>query len=490
MSVSIQHSFFPQFPAYHKGLWVFDSTNNENNGFQYVVDVYSATTSGTTGAFLGRFTPRPRPYDGYGLFNPSVLAPKINNGLDIYPEMTGWTTGYNSEVHYILSIGEQISSWDFDDNFYDTGYVGFTSSTQQHGFIVGDSVLIAQDYGALNGSYDGISTVLQVDDPYSFVINKNFALSGPANPGTARKSDGTLTIITGLTQTNDAWVYGASLDRKELEDYDYASYMMGVVSGQTAMLTDMPDSFTMRDDARMMLMVPNYSGHVTSIRFTTYDSNNNILGGYAFSMSAPETATKRMMYVTCGPWDCDNCGPQHLFGPTDFLNSDVAYYTMAVYESSQISETKTIVLDRTCSETEYNILFMDRKGTFNTFSFTLKDTVSFDNKKKTFIYDGIGEYGPLGNGGFQSKTESRGYTVYDSRTLKSVTMRSKDMSDQESTYMMELLSSPIVYWMKTPTEWYPIVVNDYNIAQQRFESDSLIEYEIQFSMGSNENINW
>lgn len=486
MSVSIQHQFFQQFPAYHKGLWAIDSTNNEINGFQYVVDVYSATSN----TFLGRFTPRPRPYDGYGLWNPSVLAPLIDNGKDIYPGMSGWTSAYNSEVHYYLSIGEQNSSWEFDDNFYDTGYVGFTSSTQQHGFIVGDSILITQDADALNGEYDGISTVIQVDDPYSLVIAKNFGLSGPLNPGTARKSDGTSFIVTGLTQSIDAWVYGASLDRKELSVYSATSYMLGTTVAIQPLLTDMPDVFTMREDARMMLMVPNYSGNVTSIRFNTYDAGGSIVGAYVYSMSAPEIATKRMLYVTCGPWDLNNGSVQHIFGANDFLNSAVTHYTMAVYDSQRISDLKTIDLDRGCAGTEYNILFMDRKGTFNTFSFTSKDTISFENKKKTFIYDGIGEYGPLGAGGFQSRTESRGYTVYDSRTLKSITVRSKDMTEEESEYIMELFSSPIVYWMKTPTEWYPIVVNDYNVVQQAFESDALIEYEVQFSMASNENINW
>lgn len=486
MSVSIQNNFFQQFPAYHKGLWVFDSTNNENNGFQYIIDVYSAVSN----TFLGRFTPRPRPYDGFGLWNPSVLAPKIDNGKDIDPGMSGWTSAYNSQVHYYLELGEQVSSWDFDDNFFDTGYVGFTSFTQQHGFQVGDSVLIAQDSGAMNGYYDGVSTILQVDDAYSFVIDKSFGLSGPADPGTARKSDGTSVIVTGLTATRESWVYGSSLDRHELSVYSAASFMLGTTVAIQPLLTDMPSDFTMREDARMMLMVPNYSGFVTSIRFTTYDVSNNVVGAYVYSMSGPDIAIKRMMYVTCGPWDCDNLGPQHLFGPNEFLFSSVTHYTIGVYDSSIISRTITIHLDRTCADPEYNILFMDRKGTFATFSFTAKDTISFDNKKKTFIYDGIGEYGPLGAGGFQSPTKSRGYTVYDSRTLKSITVRSKDMTEDESEYIMELFSSPIVYWMKTPTEWYPIVVNDYNVVQQPFENDRFIEYEIEFAMANNENINW
>ena len=488
MSISITNTLYQQYPAYHKGLWAFDSNNKDQVGFQYIIDVYS----GENNVFITRFQPPPRPGDGYGLFNAAVLRTKIDQSKDVYETMVGWKPAPNSSVKYKLVVGEKVDQWSFTDNYFASGNLGFTSLTQAHSFITGDQILVFQDSPFTNQSYEGFATVISVPSDHSIVVNKPFAGSGPVEGGTIRRSDGTSMIVSGLTTGQTSWVIGYTLDDEDLEAYDVDEYSPGVTAGNKRLLTDMPDEFTMRADARLMLSVPQFSGSVGACIIKTYDKNNVSLGMYSISMAGALLSTKRMLYVSVGPYDVDNENPTVLSGTSEPINADLAYYDFYLFStaSTQCSESKRIWVDQDCAEQEYNLLFMDKKGTFNTFSFLNKETIDFENKKQTFMYDGKGSIGQSGAGGFTHDTASRGYTVFDSRQIKKITVRSKDMTEEESEYFMQLLSSPICYWMKSPEVWFPIVINDYTISQQQFENDKFIEYEIQFSLGSNERINW
>lgn len=71
----------------------------------------------------------------------------------------------------------------FLDNGFYTGHTGFVFA-EEHGLSVGDSINVVQDAGYLNESYNGITTIIDVPDLYTIVVNKDWGVATPANPGT------------------------------------------------------------------------------------------------------------------------------------------------------------------------------------------------------------------------------------------------------------------------------------------------------------------
>ena len=98
-----------------------------------------------------------------------------------------------------INIQQELAKWEFDDNNFEGGLVKLIS-TNKHDFRVGQSVTVQ---GAiLNDYYNGMTKVVQVVDDYSFVIDKPWGVSTPAEPGavfgTPRPEYNTVATITDI----------------------------------------------------------------------------------------------------------------------------------------------------------------------------------------------------------------------------------------------------------------------------------------------------
>lgn len=493
MSITIKNILFQQYPAYHKGLWAFDSTRKTQTGFRYIVDVYS----GGNNSFIGRWDPPPRPVDGYGLWSSSILQSLIEPSRDVHEASSAWFSGANTQVNYRLVLGEKTDTWPFTDNNYESnpvllGYLKFINPSVPTDLQVGDQIIVEQSAGFTYAQYDGFATVIAVSGTptTAITVNKLFIGSTPAEGGVIRKYDGSAFIVSGLTSGQTSWVYGSSFDREELEVYSASGRVIGTSNPSTTakFLTDMPNGYQLRENARMFMPVPNYSGQCGSMRFVTYDRNNFQLGTYTLSIPASLLPFKTMLYCAMGPYDLTQAGPTVASGESIMFNSSARTVSFMVLSTgtTQLSEIKTYTVNYDCKRTEYLLLFLDKKGCWNTAAFTAAADVEVQTKKKTFIYDGYGQYA---SGSFFNDTASRGYTVYDSRGITEYTVRTEPMTYRDGLYLSEIYDSPCVYWMKEPTKWLPVIVNDKAAPLQPVEYDSLIQYEVTFRLAFNNNVN-
>jgi len=90
------------------------------------------------------------------------------------------TTQVDFEIGDQIIIQQDLYSWDYDDNYFSSGNVGFTGSTS-HIFESGDTVTITGQI--TNPSYNGVTTITSVDTN-SIVTDKPWGSNTPVEPGT------------------------------------------------------------------------------------------------------------------------------------------------------------------------------------------------------------------------------------------------------------------------------------------------------------------
>jgi hypothetical protein len=81
-----------------------------------------------------------------------------------------------------IIIAQDLVQWDYYDNFFDSGELGFTGNTA-HNFLTGQTVTITGQI--TQPAYNGPVQVRRVIDDYSFTTWKTFTTSTPAEAGIA-----------------------------------------------------------------------------------------------------------------------------------------------------------------------------------------------------------------------------------------------------------------------------------------------------------------
>lgn len=116
----------------------------------------------------------------------------------------------------IITIQQDLYSWDYTDNFFDSGYVGYTGVTG-HNFASGDTITVTGQI--TNPSYNGPNTVNLSVDTYGVRTSSAFLSSSPVEPGTIY---GVITPEYNTTATITNIVYSAGTGVIIITDIPFA----------------------------------------------------------------------------------------------------------------------------------------------------------------------------------------------------------------------------------------------------------------------------
>lgn len=169
----------PEFSSSSGTLAFYDQDDLNSIFAIYAKPYIRVNFSGNTSIFTGDSRFRKFVVDLYKIDYPSLSEHRNNSTID----------GYKSILKKIqtpifsYSADSPFTYWQFYDNFYLDGNVGFSSLTETHNFQSGDTVIVYQHEGFTNPQYEGEHTISAVTDSYSFVTNTPWGGDTPIEGG-------------------------------------------------------------------------------------------------------------------------------------------------------------------------------------------------------------------------------------------------------------------------------------------------------------------
>jgi len=435
-------------PVYNPVVFYFDSTNKNQLGFRYVVDVYYAGTA----TKIAEFRVAPRPTDGYGYIDLSRILQNL-----ISYNFNGTNTSVlaqpNAQLRYDVKIGEEyVVNYALSAFANNAGNLQITTSTVNT-FVLGDQVVINETtlpLATLNTVTNDVSTTVKVIDlPYisAYAITPT---------GTISYADNRKTITRDLLTYSNYTAYNAAFSFIDFRTYDPTLYkLINTSFPLERALTDMPFNFYAYASQDIWInYAPFFSNNCNYIYFT--NSNGDV---FRRNVQDNSIAIKQ---TAVGP---NNAGSLTvLAGTAGLVKSDTTYYTFYFANSVglQISQQYTINIKTDCKIEDYEIVFLDRKGSFGSFAFPLRSKINTKIDREEFN----NQIGNVSGGKFTYNT----YDTWSTTTnvqVESVYELNSDFftDDLELKYFEQLMTSPITY-IKIQGSYYQCIVqesqNDYN----------------------------
>ena len=454
-------------PAYNPIIYWVDSTNKNETGFKYVIDVYN---SGKV-TKIAEYRVAPRIDDGYGVIDLSkLLQSKVSKDLSL--TNTTYYDASNSYYEYEVYFGEEYNaSYAYTGFTNSSGYVQLTGFSS-HPFAVGDQIDLTEGTPT-NTLLDGLHTVTAIAAT-TVTIDVLYAdlVSPSSTAGEIIYADNRKSITRDLLSYTDRYVFNGALPWLDFRSYS-AQY-----NNSALFLTNVPDNFYIRTDSDAFLHWTDGTGATRRLFF----ENSN---GDTFYKDATSTAAEWVTGSSCGT---GNLGSLTLVsGSAPLIQSDTTYYDVTVVDGTNtpLSNSVRFYIDRTCEIETFEILFMDRLGSWLPFSFTLN---AFENGTITKTEYKQNNEGNASGTDWTYDTTARGSKVLSVDVMKTFTLNTNWMTLEMNQYFEELLTSPETY-IKIDGVYQACIVKESSFETVRQRGKKLIRKTIKIELANRDSIN-
>jgi hypothetical protein len=473
---------FDYVTAYNPVVFAVDSDNKAEAGFRYVFDIYS----GGTDVKLAEYLVAPRIGDGYGIVDISrVLQNYVTYDTDFGPIRNSW-------VGFDVKIGESFStSWDYDTatQYIQSGSTsnGYTvlSSTQTHPYNVGDVIVVDQFSIVGFPSLEGIQVVRLVPDSFSIVLDLPYTNVTTSSGSTtfannARLITRDLASYTGYTAFNGVVPFTT-------KRFPATSYIILNNSTTRKFLTTRPSGTRVRLNQDI---------------FFNCISNYDVFANKIWAQNdAGDTASASISDIN-EPLLSVRVGPNNLLvdeievGTFPIIKSTTKWYDVWLTNSigNQTSEKIRFFIDRTCAidyeSGEASILFKNRLGSMDSFSFPLRKRIQNEVDRKTFkkstgfintvFSPDSWDYSLIDNGDI---------SFYVNQT-KTLTLSTNWLTEDEWMYFEELLTSSVTQIKFGNSGSYQnCVIKNSSFETNLQRNKRLFLGTVQVEIANNDNIN-
>lgn len=456
-------------------LWYrVNSASSSITNFKYIFQPqYRLEPFNTNYIKLSLYRVPPRPTTGDGLFSPHrVLKSFIQNKVNPYQSL--WVSGFNSSlpgipasyIDYNVKYGFEYSPnqpWFNTSN--SSGFLALTFSSP-HNLQVGDVLILDKDNKTINQQYDGTCSVSQVINTVQIRTDLTYGVA----PTTGTET-GVVTTIQRLTATSSTGRYTWNGTRQYLQaDTDFTGQFI-LASASTDFLTNWPSSSykpIQTDDYETVSMI--LQAGTNSVMFVdTLNSSGGVVNSYGFTIST--SGNYRRVDFGIGYKNLQNAGV-NFTGATGYR-----FYTK--YNGATSSVTRYYKIDTQCSiYDKVRVAFLNRDGGFDYFNFTLDSkrsiSISRTEYEKVLAYNyTIGD---------------RGKTILSQKAEPKMTITSNWITETESIWLEELLTSPEVYvlgnssTLNTPATGYklPIIITDTNYEVKTYLRNQVFNLVLNF----------
>lgn len=247
------------------------------------------------------------------------------------------------------------------------------------------------------------------------------------------------------TSGSNKYAFNALLNYDEFIDYNQSEYLFSSGDTGTKFLTNSPRNVEIRLDQRYYLgiMTRLYPSFETAVQveINTYDVNGTLIDSIARVNPYTSIANdgNRFLNILVGAEDINKA-----IAPLDpVITSDVAYYTIQVVGTTgYTSELFTFTLNHKCTEYQvFQLFFLNRLGRFDAFSFT-----QAHQKLNSYQKSNYKQYtGQMVNNQWTRYPWDTANTQFNTLNTVSMVLNSDWITEEQSAWLEELVSSPVVY---------------------------------------------
>lgn len=154
------------------------------------------------------------------------------------------------------------------------------------------------------------------------------------------------------------------------------------------------------------------------------------------------------------------------------------------------SEVRCFDLDCSCTGRFNNVhlLFLDRKGSFIPFNFTLNNQQKVSIDRESFNRF-VGRYQPGSLNGHIYDLQDRSERTFRNNMVEEWTLNTNWLTEVQSVYFDELITSPVVYMFYEPYETYiPVKIIDRNFERVFKNNKKMISHSVKLQFINNNEI--
>lgn len=254
-----------------------------------------------------------------------------------------------------------------------------------------------------------------------------------------------ITTYADLTLSSSIYPWSASIGSLTFIDFNYMDYMAdSTFIG--SFLTNKPRPHRIYQDQNDWLaMYTRDDNELRVIGVVTYDSDGNVIqsAGWLNAYNTPTTVDNHRFIRFPSGYNMNDVASLST-GSQPILDDSVAYYTIYALDGglARVSEIMTVNIECDLGATQrYTVYFLNALGAFDTFRFTQYTSKGIAVERKEYKQD----VGTLSASAFTVAKTDRGYNSYFTKYGDTWTLRSDVLTDEETVWLEELVTSPEVY---------------------------------------------
>lgn len=383
-----------------------------------------------------------------------------------------YTPAYNDMYHLVNSTNKNVANFKYLFKVYVNGsYIGKSFKVVPdpvHGFGLFDAKRVIQTYLTydLDLSVVGITTCTENNTNYTIGYGEEY---GDLSSGVTQYND--------LTTSAIRYPYAGSFKTLDFIDYNEQTWAMD--SSGSLFMTNQPRPFRIFKNQKAWLgMIQHNIFFMDLVKVNTYTSSGTLIQTAQFNNGFPSNFfLKSIAGFNLNDITALTGGAQPI------LTDSVAYYTIQAFDSVTLcSELFRFDIDRTCeweSDNSYDVYFQNALGWFDSFRFTKLNTVSHEINAK-YYKQSTGSFGASTfNVAKTDRAKTQYYTDYSDRWK----LRSAPITQAESTWLLELVTSPQVF-ININDELIPVTITQTNYDERRRAEAQIfnLEIDIDFSV--------
>ena len=229
----------------------------------------------------------------------------------------------------------------------------------------------------------------------------------------------------------------------------------------------------------------NSTDDVSFVRIRTFDSSNNILNSLTWDTSY--NATHNVQRFGCGPANLQSAGAELNFTSSSgapYFDTRVDKYSVQLFDNKSNPLTEEIWFQVECEcgwESHYRLCFLNKLGGYDFFNFGW-------NSKKTSSYQKSFYERKAWNwnaGSVQYNSYNRGKVQYSTIGTDQLQLTSGWITEEQSTWLEELISSPDVYIIDNTGVLTAVTVKDTQYDYKTLEYDQLFNLTVTLEFAFN-----